>query len=386
MLSRETGSLAMRAFGGRLRMLAASLVALAGVVVLAVGAPPAISQNRMAGEAEHRSGHLHAFIDHQSGKLIAELPSGKRVATDGSTTDGLEETFRAACDEHLSLRIDGSGNDRGYPGALNLTTPIDFRALRAADGSRKPCPIQGKTIEIGWLTINWTRSQNEADGITFDSIMDLQFRFDGQTVYQGNGCAIAVVPTHPVPVDKFVTAADSVIRIGYPGTQTPTAGCLVKLDARQGAIVNLTLDGTEANGGGCPSCKAAAADGLVLIGGTHGIGQSRFLIGRFHGWTRTGIRCGLDAKDGAGIKGNYFRTVLEPSAVTRETVAAAVSCADNEWHLAIDGNEAKSNAFTGIKVAPGIAGNVFVAPRNDARVPVAGRPADIARNVFIPSR
>lgn len=326
---------------------------------------------------------LHAYLDPVTGKLAADLPDGRAVDMRGSTTDGLEETFRAMCDNHLSLRLDGSGNDPGYPGVINLSTPLDFRGLRAADGSRKPCPIQGKTIEIGWLTLNWTHSIGDADGITFDSIMALQFRFDGQAVYQGTGCAISFVPTHPVPIDNFVTAAASTVRMGYPVTQTPAGRCLIKLDARSGAIIDLDVSDSEANGGGCPGCKSSSADGLVLIGGTHGIQGSRFTLGWVHGWTKTGVQCGLDAADGAGIKGNYFRAALTPSAVSGSTIGVDLWCPHNEWHLSIDGDQAGSDAFTGVKVESGVAGNVVIVPRNEAAMPISGAPADIARNTII---
>ena len=58
------------------------------------------------------------------------------------------------CDQDLSLELDDSGNHKGHPGVINISTPIDFAAgLRAADGSRTPCPMQGKTVNIGWVTL-----------------------------------------------------------------------------------------------------------------------------------------------------------------------------------------------------------------------------------------
>jgi hypothetical protein len=360
--------------------------------MLFLSIPPAASQKapETLGSGTTR-GVLRAYIDPASRQLIGILPSGQTIDTNGSTTGGLEEIFRAMCDNDTSLSLDSSGSK----GVINLSTPIDFvTGLRAADGSRAPCPMQAKTINIGWLTLNWTTTLGSSSGITFDSLMDVTFNFDGQSVYQGAGCAWRFRPTHPVPIDKFVTVSDNEFRIAFPGSQSlkgPATDCLVELDATNGAIVNLTLAWVEMNGGGCPTCNTSANVGLRLIGGRHGISMSHFRGGRIHGWTKTGIQCGLTPEDGKSIQGNVFDTALLPSGKPSDsTTGVEVNCPKNSWLIgSINGSETAGqvNAFKGIVVGRGISGNKFIAPDNRAATPVASgagaSAADIRANSFV---
>jgi hypothetical protein len=162
-----------------------------------------------------------AYLPQGAATLQCYLPGNVPIATTGTTTSGLVECFRAMCDYNVSFRMDGEGASNISPGGLNLSTNIDFRSLRNAAGATAPCPIQGKSIYLGWLTLNWTADQAD-DGFVFDSIMDLNFEFHGQSVYLSTttGSAWAIRPTNPVLIDGFTTAADSKLFIGYPGSQS----------------------------------------------------------------------------------------------------------------------------------------------------------------------
>ena len=323
-------------------------------------------------------GHIQCLLPNQGGHLSCRSPDGATVATAGTTTSGLEEGLRAACDNNLSMYIGGSSNGaQGSPtGVIHLSTPLDFRSLRSADGSRAPCPIEGKTIDWGWMTLNWTVSQGEHDGITFDSAMTFHFRFDGQVVYQGTGCAVAIVPTHPMQPDNFVAFTASEMHIGHPASQFNNVKCLVKLDASLGPIQNSNFSYEEINGTGCPDCKNYTVNGIELINAVHGISGNHFRGGLIHGFTGTGILCGANAADGPNIRSNWFDTLIAPLPSRGAAVAIDAWCGmpgfGNEFNVMISAEEAGGRDFTGIKIEHGARSNLFITPRNDAAMPIAG--------------
>jgi hypothetical protein len=340
-------------------------------------------------------GAVRCWLDPSGGNTLrCRLPGGQEVDRTGSTTSGLEEGLRAACDSNLSFYIDGAGSGYLTP-VVNLSTPLDMRSLRKADGSHAACPTQGKTISLGWVTLNWTTSQGASDGWVLDSIMATHIRFDGQTVYQGTGCAIAIVPTHLLVPDNMIAALDSELHLGHPGTQFAGAGCLLKLDAANGAILNLNISWEEMNGGGCPTCAVSSTYGIKFVNAAgHGIQENHFRGGRIHGFSGTGILLGQNSSDGTAIRGNTFDTTLTPSATSAigADVWAGGAGGDlgNIFNLVISGDEmpgcpgACSTTFTGVKIEAGATGNIFNIPRNSAGTKVSGATADLALQEGLP--
>ena len=349
-------------------------ILLAGLAVLALMLPA----TRAHAQRADNPGHIQCRLPHQGGKLDCRLPDNTVIETTGTTTSGLEEGLRAACDNNLSMYIGGSSNGaQGSPtGVIHLSTPLDFRSLRRADGSRAACPAQGKTIEWGWMTLNWTTSQGASDGITFDSAMAFHFRFDGQIVYQETGCAVAIIPTHPVQPDNFVAFTASEVHIGHPASQFKNVRCLVKLDASLGPIENSNFLYEEINGTGCPECKDNALNGIELINAAHGISGNHFRGGLIHGFTGAGILCGANNADGRNIRSNWFDTLIAPLPSRGAAVAIDTWCGTpgfgNEFNVMISAEEAGGRDFTGIKIENGARSNLFITPRNDAGVPIAG--------------
>jgi hypothetical protein len=180
-------------------------------------------------------------------------PNGVQISTSGTTTSGLQEAITYAVNNGFNLKVYGGGTSTVDYGLLYATTTIVFPPMRCM------------TVEFEGVHIQSNPTTSSAHGMTINSCMIVDFKFNGEIVYSGTGNALLFAPTVGPGVDPLVNIVDSRF---YIATVVPTgsAAAAVKFDVNAGSLTNSYYQFSEINANDNGSSSATTTYGLVVQG------------------------------------------------------------------------------------------------------------------------
>lgn len=271
----------------------------------------------------------------------------------GTTTEGLQEAIDYACEEGYDLHVHGGGIKPGSPAT-------DVAVIDCSTGIVFP-PMQNKVIKIGACTVNFTNAVT-GTGVFFDSCMMVDVDWAGQIVYTGNGDAVLMKPTSPVPYDGYTACVDSKFKINHIALIGGTNPVCWRLDSTNGPVMNCLFESFEING-----IDVAGTKGVVLGDATTGILSNIFHMTRIHLCKSTALAIGTSTTGQANIHSNIFEVHIY-GATGGTTTGVDVYGTNNLFTGAIVNNE---GALTnGVHLRSGAINNLFIIPRNNATTAV----------------
>ena len=174
--------------------------------------------------------------------------TGAALNTSGTTTQGLQEAVNYAALHGVPFICLGGG----------ITTPagggVDYASITCTTTLNMPTS-NANTYEFYGLTLFLSPSTSSDDGIVFDTVDMLNFKFRGQIVYAGTGSAIHLLPTNDNG-ESFIGATSSFFDINSVvcadiSTHLPqnTEGVCFRISAQNGHIINNRFWIGECNAG-----------------------------------------------------------------------------------------------------------------------------------------
>ena len=135
------------------------------------------------------------------GRLQTE--DGSFLETTGTTTSGVQEFFDYCTEHQVDGYIVGGSIPHAQQVVYQIRTPLRMH------------PAQGIRIDTGAITLQFMPEIGDAPGLTIDSCMMNDIRIRGLLHYMGEGYALAVKPSNPLPLDRFVgnTIVDTIVYV-----------------------------------------------------------------------------------------------------------------------------------------------------------------------------
>ena len=275
-------------------------------------------------------------------------PNGVQISTSGTTTSGLQEAINYATNNGFNLKVYGGGTTTVDYGLLYATTTIVFPPMRCM------------TIEFEGVHLECNPTTASSPGVTIDSCMIVDFKFNGEIVYSGTGDALIFRPITGPGVDPLINIVDSRFYIATVVTTGSATSC-VKYDISSSNITNSYYQFSEINANDDGSGTATTTYGIRVIGNDVSSNLFQFnhiVCPHIHGGL-VPFALGTNATNGANLNNN----TIDVNCLTYVNSATGFNCygANNVGRISATMNGSTS---TGINFASSSTRNCFTLKNN----------------------
>lgn len=193
------------------------------------------------------------MVNTDTNSWIVLKPNGEPLNISGTVTSGLQEAIDYAVDNGHNLKVYGGG-----------TSTVDYGLLYTTDTVVFP-PMRCMTVEFEGVHIESTPTTPGNQAMTINSCMMVDFKFNGEIVYNGTGNALEFHPTIGPGVDPLINIVDSRFYITTVVTLGSAQSC-VTYNIVDGSITNSFYQFSEINANDNGSGTATTTYGIGIIG------------------------------------------------------------------------------------------------------------------------
>lgn len=225
--------------------------------------------------------------------------NGVPLNLSGSTTSGLQEAIAYAYANGLNLRVLG-GMATGSPEA-------DYGIINCASSITWP-PLRGCVIDLQGVIIAFSAAVT-GDGMTFDSMQEVDFRLVGEVTYQGTGDAISFSPHTALPVDTTIGIGSCRIYIGAVACPGGTPDSCVHFDTTNGSIISMHFESEELNGAAAVGSPPKADYGIKVSvpSSSYAYEFNTIRVNAIHEVIVAGVQAGLSSTYADNIAANSYQ-------------------------------------------------------------------------------
>jgi hypothetical protein len=227
----------------------------------------------------------------------AFAPDGSSINISASTTSGIQECINYATTNGWNLYVGGGGTSHSADyGLLNCTTGISFPPLRSMRVN-----FEGVHIEFSAAVTGI--------GVSFDSMMEVNFSLTGEIVYQGNSAAVQFKPQTTIPVDTLTTIIDSNIMIGSIACTGGAPTACIQIDPSIANVIGNKWKFLELNASGGTGSPGVASIGLEILNPAAGTVWANNIvdIADIHHVISSGVQEGVSATNQTNLSSNIYR-------------------------------------------------------------------------------
>ena len=295
------------------------------------------------------------------GQWVVRDPSGRKVDTARSQSEGLQEAIDLAASGGHELHVLGGGQRRGE----------GRRPIIRCKGTVRIPPIEETCWRFGSVVLEI--DGGDGDGLHFDTILHSQFIFGGAIHYRGNGAAVHLFPKTPLPRSDAVFAVDSeiyIFRILIEGGRNPAG---FRISALNGPVVHVRANFLEIEGE--TGRVVHMGDGVHIVSP----GPGRVITGniisvvRLNQFTGAGLRIGDEGAPHQGVmERNRFEAHIMPN---HRSAAGIVTSGRHDYHLVTLAREMETFA-SGIVLREQAGKSIFMIQKNDGQSKLIDRSKD----------
>ncbi len=304
------------------------------------------------------------------GKWEVRGPSGQRIDTENSRSEGLQEAIDLAATGGHELHVLGGGQRRGE----------SRRPIIRCKGTVRVPPIEETCWRFGSVVLDI--DGGDGDGLHFDTILHSQVIFGGAVHYRGNGAAVHLFPKTPLPRSEAIFAVDSeiyVFRILIEGGHNPAG---FRMSALNGPIVHVRANFLEIEGETGRVVHMGDGVHIASPGAGRVVTGNIISVVRLNQFTGAGFRIGDEGAPHQGVlERNRFEAHIVPN---HRNAAGIVTSGKHDYHLVTIAKEIET--FTsGIVLREQAGKSIFIVQKNDGQLKLIDRSKD-KDCTFIPSQ